>query len=214
MVNQKVHDSFRDTVVATALAAAVETGKTNISTVARDSGHRTAYRLFPHSRASQLEPAATAIAHTLQIPVRPSHTQISGNCEMSQLQCRLQPAFCSDCERQCRLKSVLRNNMNSPLHLRRFTVSIHRLQNFGAGEAISVAKFLPPVGFSQQRICRVDNARFPFASDYRELVAGRGADNHPELVNDIRIVFAQLGRMDRPCARSWMRTLFCDCVDD
>jgi hypothetical protein len=87
-------------------------------------------------------------------------------------------------------KKAQRTNTTNPLRLRCLTVSIHSLQNFGAGEAISVAKFLPPVGFSQQRIRRVDNASLPFASHDRELIARSWSDHHPELVNDVRIVFA------------------------
>jgi len=37
---------------------------------------------FPHSRASQLEPAATGIASMLRTSFRPAHTRMSGNNAM------------------------------------------------------------------------------------------------------------------------------------
>lgn len=78
---------------------------------------------------------------------------------------------------------------------------------------MTVAKSLPPVGFTEKRICSQAHPRFACPSHQLDFVIVYGLHDHPELVDEIRIVFAQFRRMDRTRTRPGMRTLLRHRVD-
>lgn len=83
-----------------------------------------------------------------------------------------------------------------------------------SGEAVSETELLPPAGFAQQWISRGDFASFSAACDNDQAIAFSKLLDHPELIDDVGIVFAIGDRLDFASARSGAQSLLGDGVDD